>query len=685
MKKGIIVSSVISLLLLGAIIWFWSLGSVPREEAQKVVLHVTRPSVSVRRPNSTTWEDVTGDTILTVGWSVKTAENAQATITFFNQAESRLDQNSELTIGDASGPAPGSSQSSILLNLDIGRVWSRVLRLFDLDSSYSVKTASVVATVRGTAFDVRANADKSTEVLVAESAVTVTSLNGGPLSATANVSSTPALAEGYVATYGSNGKKRAVKEITGDMRAGGWFLLNRIADASFVRSEQEQSRAAIRKLGGMSPDSPLVGVSNLSEQLHLLVSNDIERDRLAIEYTTRRLGLLIDLVQTGKAGLASQELARIENEARTTLSGTAGEKARRELLVALGRISPLLEDAEPTSALYPFKQRVEDMMLNLKQDDRVASLFARLLTSDARMDEAVKLMDANGLEEVTTALDAAKNGIENVARDAEPMYSDMKPEQHDAFIGKLLALRARETALRVRLESAISGPSPAITPTSTSTSMTAPTSTTPSVQPPVKSATSTSPTVGTPQYRSIKAFIQPNPLTVGQTATLAVKATRLDNGKEEDVTAITKFYMVRGTGNLNGPSFKGTVAGTVTIEASLADIGNTLSATVDETVVGVAVLKSLTLSSTNGTTLSAKTPITQIVSTAVYSDGYQKQVTNLTSLQNSNPAVGTLSGNTFTSKAAPGAAAPVTGSTDIEGTFTENGIMVTGLVTLTVK
>jgi hypothetical protein len=166
---------------------------------------------------------------------------------------------------------------------------------------------------------------------------------------------------------------------------------------------------------------------------------------------------------------------------------------------------------------------------------------------------------------------------------------------------------------------------------------------------------------------------------------MTVKATRLDNGKEEDVTAITKFAMVRGTGNLNGPSFKGTVAGTVTIEASLPDNGRTLSTTVDETVEGAAVLKSLTLSSTNGTVLSAKTPTTQITSTVGYSDGYQKQVTTLTSLQNSNPSVGTLNGNIFTAKTAAGAAAPVTGTTDIDGTFTENGITVSGLVTLTVK
>jgi hypothetical protein len=684
MKKGII-ASVISVLLLGACIWFWSLGSVQKEETQKVVLRVTRPSVSVRRPNGTAWEDVTGDTDLVTGWSVKTGPNAQATITFFNQAESRLDQNSELTIGDASPPAPGASQSVIRLDLDIGRVWSRVLRLFDLDSSYSVKTSSVVATVRGTAFDVRANADKTTEVLVAESAVTVSPVNGDRLSAEKayTPSSTPALAEGYSAVYGSDGKKHSVKEITGDTRAGGWFLLNRIADAAFVRSERDLSRTAIRKLGGTSPDSPFVGMSNLSERLHLLVSNDVERDRLAIQYTTRRLGLLVELAETGKAGLASQELARIENEIRTKLQGTEAERSRRELLVALGRISPLLEDAEPTSVLYPFKQRVEDLMLNLKQEDRAASLFARLLASDARMDEAVKLMDANGLEEAKTALDAAKNGMDNVARDAESAYADMKPEQRDALVGKLLALRAREAALRLRLENELRPPA-LIAPAATSTTpVTAPTSTSPSVSPGT-STTSSAPTVATPRYSGMKAYIQPNPVSVGKAAAITVKATRLDNGMEEDVTVRSTFALIRGTGTLNGPTFKGTVAGTVTIEATLQDNGKTLTTTVNETVEGIAVLQSLTLSSTNGTALSSKTPVTQIVATANYSNGYQKQVTSLTSLTNSSPTVGTLSGSTFTIAKGP-TGAPVGGTAIIDGTYSESGTTVTGSITLTVK
>ncbi|HWQ99343.1 MAG TPA: FecR domain-containing protein, partial [Candidatus Methylomirabilis sp.] len=153
MKKWAIVIVVLLVLLGAGGWWFWSLAAVPGEAAPNITLKIDRPPVTVRGPGATVFEEATSGMTLTSGWTVKTGEGGQATLTLFRQAESRLDQNSEVTISDATQSADDPTKTVVTLDLGIGRIWSRVLRLFDLDSRYSVKTSSVVATVRGTAFD----------------------------------------------------------------------------------------------------------------------------------------------------------------------------------------------------------------------------------------------------------------------------------------------------------------------------------------------------------------------------------------------------------------------------------------------------------------------------------------------------------------------------------------------------
>jgi hypothetical protein len=174
MKKWLLISIAVFIVLGGGFVWFWSLSSVPTEGPSNVTLRVERSPVTVRAPGGTAFEEAMSGTVLAPGTTVKTGEGGEAVIVFFDQAETRLDANSEVTISIAERDPNDSTKSTISLDLGLGRIWSRVLRLFDLDSTFSVKTSSVVATVRGTAFDIRANADETTEVWVSDSAVTVT-------------------------------------------------------------------------------------------------------------------------------------------------------------------------------------------------------------------------------------------------------------------------------------------------------------------------------------------------------------------------------------------------------------------------------------------------------------------------------------------------------------------------------
>lgn len=716
MKKWWVLIGLVALALIAGGWWFWSLASVPAETAPRITLKVERSPVLVREPGKTLWLEATGGMTLAAGWSVKTGDGGQAALVFFRQAESRLDQNSEVTLGDAERDANDPTKLRVRLDLEFGRVWSRVLRLFDLDSRFSVKTSSVVATVRGTAFAVRANADHTADVWVSESAVTVVpsalgdeaafappyagaaadrSADSASKTAPASAAtSSLALAEGYTADYDARGRLTRRVEISRDERAGRWFMTNTLADMAFVRAERDERRVELREMGGPRPDSLFEGLAQISERLHLSLANEQARDSLAERYLARRLGRLIELAETGKAGLAAQEFARLENAVKTKLRGPAplaGRSERQRIKAALARVSLLVEDAAPSSALYPLKQRIEDLASVLNEDDRSAQFFARLLAVDARLGEASRLLDDNALEEAKTALDAAKDGIENVDRDfrsaapGTPAYAGAGPDkQRDAaLLGKLFALRAREDGERMRLRAALQAPA-VEAPVATSTESLAPastpipTSTLPTVQPPVSApppSTIQPPPgpqpIAAPVYAGITAYIQPNPINVGQTAKLTVFAKR-SSGAQDDVTARTKFSLVRGQGSLNGPLFTATVAGTIIIQADYADNGTTHSSQVSLTVIGLAVLQSLVVTASPSSLVSNQTA--SLTVSAKYSNGYVKNVTTLAKFQNLSSTLGTLSGTLFT------AAVKGSGTAEIQAAYTEDGVTQSGSV-----
>jgi hypothetical protein len=678
MKKLLfILVPIVLIAILG--VWFWSLASVPDEERRTVILTVQEQGVSVREPGAAEWRRAEDGMEIGQGWSVRTDGSGRATIGFFGQGESRLDGRTEVTVTSAMLDEMNSTGVNVELDLGMGRVWSRVLRILDLDGSYAVRTSSVVATVRGTAFEVRQNADGSSEVTVNESAVEV----GRP---GAGEGSPDAVAEGFAVTFASDGSMGEPREIPYDATASPWFRQNGEADIAFVERERELRIQALRRLDGPRPDGMLSGAAALSERLHLALAKDDERARLAERYLARRYMRLIELVGQGKAGMAAQEFARLDNYIRTRLKGPEGEEERARISAALKRVSFLVEDADPDSALFPFKQRMENLTEALTESDEGRAIFARLLSLGARLDEAGRLIARGAHDEARMALDGAATGIENASREAAAIMPRLSAERRRAIHGKIAALRERERALRLRLERALAPPEPEETAASTEDVPEEPgnaeTHGPSQVNPPDSNAGSpqepadTSPAEpANPEFESITFFVQPDPVRVGETASLMVVGKRPD-GSEQNVSARSTFALGQAIGTLNGPTFTPSQEGSTVITASYEDSGHIHSASATVTARGEVVLESLTLVSSAGTALKSGQSST-FTAQANYSNGYSKDVTALTELYLASGA-GALNGKTYT-------AGREQGNAEIIGSFTENGKTAEGSVVLTVQ
>lgn len=173
-KTPIVVGIVVVLLVLGGW-WFWSLGKVSAvEDAPTFSLTMQSPSVEVKAANASNWVALTDQGMsVHAGDEIKTGPNGKAEIHWGERGVTRLENNTDLIVESMPDEEHYMTNASIQLRLSSGRVWTRVLKLLDMNSQVTVKTDDVVATVRGTAFGVVAGADGS-DVLVSESSVAVT-------------------------------------------------------------------------------------------------------------------------------------------------------------------------------------------------------------------------------------------------------------------------------------------------------------------------------------------------------------------------------------------------------------------------------------------------------------------------------------------------------------------------------
>lgn len=636
MKKGLIFGVGIAVAATAVGWWFWSLGRLPDEMRKQAVLRVDQPPVEIRRAGDAGWAAAGSSDIVGTGDAVRTGAAGAATLSFFGTGESRLGPSSEIRIDEA---ADGSETDSVRVKIGLaaGRIWSRVLRLFDIDSTFSVETNAVVATVRGTGFDVHASAT-DTVVWVSEAAVEMTGPGDVPLDG--GQEAPLIIGEGFMGAFATSGRLLRSEAISEESRQSAWFLKNVNRDDAFDRQAQQELAGELDRLGKVYPDRFIDRLTRLSERLHEAFAGD-RAPAVYAAYAARRLMAIKRLADEGKAGLALQALSVFEEDMKTRLGRPDGSAYRLRVARSLHRMALLLRDAGPSSPLYRLKQRLEDLSMDVASADPVRAAHARLLSIDARLDEAAALVWSSSLDEARSVLDTARQAIANVERDIDRL-PDGVPDAHvRALRGKLLAVKLRETSIRTRLATALEPPTASVFAEGGATSTTSTADGVPS------SPTSTA---ASPVVR-IVLTAAPNPVTVNATTALKVRVTRED-GTTSDVTAKSSFKLFGSLGSLNGPTYASPSPGGVTIEASYVEEGKTWTSSVQVQVQQPPVaLASVELSAQGGTTVKAGSRVPLIL-TAKYTDGSSKDVTSSAVFSSSNPSIGTVTDGLFFAQAA---------------------------------
>ncbi|MEK7073190.1 MAG: FecR family protein [Patescibacteria group bacterium] len=149
-----IVFSIFGMMIIAAALalWFGMFRAAPQELAETPHAVITEVRGNVEITRAGTVKEVTSGMEVLSGDVLTTAEASAAAVTFFESSRVALDANSSLRIDEAMIDAAAPQRQNVILTLTSGRVWSRILKLLDAESSYGVAYNGVVSGVRGTAF-----------------------------------------------------------------------------------------------------------------------------------------------------------------------------------------------------------------------------------------------------------------------------------------------------------------------------------------------------------------------------------------------------------------------------------------------------------------------------------------------------------------------------------------------------
>ena len=539
-----IVAAVALAALVLCLVWVWGKGEpAPRAlSAARVV--VLKGSVEIQRDGQWMPAD---DRALQQGDRVRTMPDAEARIDWADAGETRLDPGTELVVDQES--------RGFGMRLERGRIWSRVLKLLDLDAEARITTNAVVATVRGTAFGIAANAT-TTEAAVTESVVDLQRQGG-------DRKDWP-LREGRWGRYAKDGKGDVSRDLRPD---DAWPAENRTEDDQAVQRWKEEWKAEFSK------NDKSGAFDRLGESLRLSVASDEEIPALRAAYASRRIASAVT-----RWGTAGERILRDRS-----LIGGLGTAQRLAVAQEAERAIFILE-ADGVVAEAPTLKLLREWRSDLMSMDPASSWHVSAVEVDESIDDLVAALPpvserARRVAEILGRIDALASRLKDV--DAGD------PDRAARRAAKVRALRERIRGVGFETAPADAVPDLAV-PTSTSA---VPTSTVPAVEPtsdPSRSAASpqdSKPPVATGcKVQRIAVFVKPSTqLVVGQPGTLSVLAACAD-GTSKDATASASFA-ADPIASISGSSVTLSRAGSAAVRATVMDGSAAFAASVAVTAV----------------------------------------------------------------------------------------------------
>ncbi|MCC7357680.1 FecR domain-containing protein [Candidatus Uhrbacteria bacterium] len=647
MKKIVIFGTMIFVVVFCAFgIWFWSLGAVVASEGiPPIRVDLIAGTVEIKSAGTDSFKPLLTSTQIAVNDVLRTGDSGKAEIRWGDRGITRIEPKTELQI-EASPDSNRLTNASIKLHLVSGKVWNRMYKLLDVQSDIQVRTDSVVATVRGTAFGVGADAG-GFETAVTESVVNIGSIDGKTGSL---------VREGRWGRFANDGNPEIVRDLTDQ---DSWPNEQRAKDRQYDDEMRHAADARLKRLQGKGP----AWLRALSEQLHLAMTSGETSDELAAAYAVRRVA---DVAEAREEGSKSADFDSLLRKARNS------SNAWQSYLSSLRDLSLLPDPSQPSGRV------LRDAMWRLREQALNETLVARRYALALNIDDDI---DALVMRDIDSS---RESDVEKLRREIdawqEGSREGLSSDEMTKLANKADALRERLRGLGTLPVQSNDQPSVEVSTTSTSDVIE------PVIQP-VTDGVIKSGTGGKPKIQPVKPFpttetcvaprmslfIKPTTISLSQTAGLILIKACVD-GKTEDVTARSVFNVSDlSIADVRGAYVYPRKIGRVNVTGSYTVDGRTLSDTQAVTISDVTSDKKLTAIRvmTNGPTTLTTGQRATLEAIAGYDDGTTKPVTYQCVWSVSDSRLAMISGNTFQHLQG-------TGSVDAVCSYTENGTTVKG-------
>lgn len=379
---------------------------------------VTASAIAIDTKGATTTLQ-TGDEVA-VGSVIKTDVAGVVLVHFPDGSFAKLDSNSSITITEASYNQ-SSGATNVHLTLGTGTLWSKVLGLVGINSSWQVETSNAVATVRGTSFMTSITKGK-TKVVGIENKVAVTPLRldtHEPLGVetAVTVDTQVTIDDTHLAALASGKEKLATTTMSADIPK---------SDAYKAFKEREQQ------------------FNTLRDSLQTQLGNDAEfrkefRDAQVKDFKDKILERRAESASSlDQTNVPATENTRVDTKTETTVSPartpseTTVQTTVTKTTTTNPTTAPVNQNIVPTTQNRGTAPDVHPVSLSITSDN---DLSLGVTDGDTTVFHATLLFSDNSKKDVTDSV--AWNVINNIGVFPTPGKFHAQLSSNDAELGEI--------------------------------------------------------------------------------------------------------------------------------------------------------------------------------------------------------------------------------------------------------
>ncbi len=308
MKKIFLVLAILIVAFGALSYWAVQVYAKPLQVGELKIVLVPEESGVFLKSGGESYKEVITETELKVGDMVKTDEAGLARIILFDTNEVSLDKNSEITIEESFIDEETPFFTKIKLNLKKGQIWNRLLELLHPDAYFEVEAGGVVATVRGTIFNM-SNTDGDINIAVLENSVVLTAAGETAAGQILKAGEELSADLHQIKDFG----QVKIFDITETRKASDWFKNNFSRDGKFREFIKEKKENILRQVGPL-PGSRFYPAKRLGERIATFLTFDkpMREERIKNFEARKFLAARLLLVE-GEKVRALQTLKNISN------------------------------------------------------------------------------------------------------------------------------------------------------------------------------------------------------------------------------------------------------------------------------------------------------------------------------------------------------------------------------------